>query len=152
MSIYATLWTLKFPKGGNDYFGCDWIEVFAQGVPAHVGSPTPGQGYEDGDPYADFLPPAIPVPEGYDGNQLRAVVIATEETNKVIQRYEQPLMTLTGGEYAALLFHELHERICDALRGDAPRVVAHWIAPCGGARLHHDDGSVRELPPRPNAT
>ena len=46
MSIYATLWTLKFPKDGNDYISCDWIEVMAQGVPAHIGSPTPGCGYE----------------------------------------------------------------------------------------------------------
>lgn len=147
MSIYATLWTLKFPRGGDDYFGCDWIEVFAQGVPAHVGSPTPGQGYEDCDPYANFLPPAIPVPEGYDGNQLRAVVIATEETKKVIQRYERPLMTLTGGEYAALSFDVLHRRVCDALRGDSPRVVAHWIV-SDGTRLYHDDGSFRDLPHR----
>lgn len=59
MSIYATLWKLKFPKEGDEYLGCDWIEVTAQGVPPHIGTPTPGQGYEDGDPYADFLPPPV---------------------------------------------------------------------------------------------
>ena len=42
MSIYATLWALKFPEEGDDYVGCAWIEVRAQGVPAHIGSPTPG--------------------------------------------------------------------------------------------------------------
>ena len=52
MSIYATLWTLKFPKEGDACFGCDWIKVTAQAVPAHIGSPTPGCGYEDGDPYS----------------------------------------------------------------------------------------------------
>jgi hypothetical protein len=41
MSIYATLWTLKFPKDGDDFAGCDWIEVIAQGVPPHIGSPSP---------------------------------------------------------------------------------------------------------------
>ena len=50
MSIYATLWTLQFPKEGDDYFECEWIKVWAQAIPAHVGSPTPGMGYEAGDP------------------------------------------------------------------------------------------------------
>ena len=57
MSIYATLWWLKFPRCGDDYVGCEWIRVTAQGVPAHVGTLTLGFGYEDGDPYAEFLPP-----------------------------------------------------------------------------------------------
>ena len=42
MSIYATMWRLKFPSHGDDYTGCGWIEVIAQGVPAHIGAPTPG--------------------------------------------------------------------------------------------------------------
>lgn len=29
MSIYATLWTLKFPKEGDEHLGCGWIEVRA---------------------------------------------------------------------------------------------------------------------------
>ena len=56
MSIYATLWSLKFRKYGDVHTGCEWITVTAQGVPSHVGSSTPGLGYEDGDPYAYFLP------------------------------------------------------------------------------------------------
>ena len=48
MSIYATLWWLKFPRYGDDYIGCEWIRVTAQGVPAHIGTPTRGFGYEDG--------------------------------------------------------------------------------------------------------
>jgi hypothetical protein len=51
MSIHATLWTLKFPTEGDTHPACEWIEVIAQAVPAPVGSPTPGGGYEDGDPY-----------------------------------------------------------------------------------------------------
>jgi hypothetical protein len=50
MSIYATLRTLKFAREGDEHVGCEWIEVRAQAVPAHVGSPTPGCGYEGGDP------------------------------------------------------------------------------------------------------
>lgn len=49
MSIYATLWTLQFPATGDDLIGCDWVEVTAQGVPPHIGTPTPGHGYEGGD-------------------------------------------------------------------------------------------------------
>jgi hypothetical protein len=52
MSIYATLWSLKFPRYGDDYTGCEWIGVTAQGVPAHIGTPSRGFGYEEGDPYA----------------------------------------------------------------------------------------------------
>ena len=59
MSIYATLWKLKFPKEGDEHSDCEWIEVTAQAVPPHVGSPTPGNGYESGDPFAVFLPPAV---------------------------------------------------------------------------------------------
>ena len=70
MSIYATLWTLKFPKEGDEYIGCDWIEVTAQGVPAHIGSPVPGMGYEDGDPYAAFLPPLLPAEAPFSGGQV----------------------------------------------------------------------------------
>ena len=30
MSIYATLWKLKFPRHGDYYLGCEWITVTAQ--------------------------------------------------------------------------------------------------------------------------
>ena len=46
LSIYATLWKLKFPKEGDEHLGCEWIEVTAQAVPPHVGSPSPGNGYD----------------------------------------------------------------------------------------------------------
>lgn len=38
MSIYATLWSLKFPRFGDYYGGGEWIKVTAQGVPAHIGT------------------------------------------------------------------------------------------------------------------
>jgi hypothetical protein len=49
MSIYAALWRLRFPRAGDAYLGCGWADVLAQGVPAHIGTPTPGYGYETGD-------------------------------------------------------------------------------------------------------
>ena len=83
MSIYATLWALKFPAFGDYYTGCEWLSVIAQGVRAHIGTPTEGHGYEGGDPYATFLPPAIPVSDDDEEAALRAVVIVRETTEKV---------------------------------------------------------------------
>jgi hypothetical protein len=98
MSIYATLWWLKFPRYGDDYIGCEWIRVTAQGVPAHIGTPTRGLGYEDGDPYGEFLPPALEVNAEGDSEFMRAVVFVTEETQKGTtrspQEYENPLLVL----------------------------------------------------------
>ena len=146
VSIYTTLWTVHFPRGGEEYHGCAWVEVRAQGVPAHIGTPTPGYGYEDGDPFADFLPPAITL-EGEDEDRLRAVVIVTSETRKGTaragQEYVDPLLVLTGEEYERVTFSELHERVCSALRGDAPRVVAQHLLPDGTVRIYFDDGSTR---------
>jgi hypothetical protein len=139
MSIYATLWRLKFPESGDDYFGCDWVEVVAQGVPAHIGSPTPGCGYEDGDPYGEFLPPALETDENDEHESMRAVVIVRAGTPKgtarSAQEYVHPLLVLTGEEYASISFAALHERICEALRGGRQRVVAQFFAPDGHIEL-----------------
>lgn len=89
MSIYATLWRLKFPRYGDVHTGCEWIEVTAQGVPAHIGSSTLGLGYENGDPYADFLPPALFTDDNGEAEFMRAVVIITEETEKGTARHPQ---------------------------------------------------------------
>jgi len=142
MSIYATLWRLKFPKNGDDCLGCEWIEVIAQGVPSHIGSSTPGYGYEEGDPYADFLPPPVETDENGEAEYLRAVVFVTEGTPKGTarraQEYVNPLLVLTGKEYVTLTFEDLHTRICDALRGDKPRVIAQYLKP-GGVRIVFED-------------
>jgi hypothetical protein len=147
MSIYATLWTLKFPKDGVDYLGCDWIEVTAQGVPAHIGSPTPGCGYEDGDPYGEFLPPPVFTDEEGGSEFMRAVVFITEERRKGTarspQEYENPLLVLAGEEYAQITFDDLHRRLCDALRGDRPRVTMQVLRPDGRIQVAFDDGSTR---------
>lgn len=104
MSIYATLWKLKFPKEGDEHLDCDWIEVTAQAVPPHIGSPTPGCGYEGGDPYAAFLPPPVQTDAEGCAPFDRAVVFVTEYTLKGTplsgQEYVSPLLVLTGEEYA----------------------------------------------------
>jgi hypothetical protein len=139
MSIYATLWTLKFPKEGDEHLGCEWIEVMAQAVPAHIGSPTPGCGYEAGDPYATFLPPALETDTDGDAPFDRAVVFVTEYSLKGTvrspQEYVSPLLVLTGEEYSRLKFAELHRGICDALRGNRAPVVAEIIQPDGRHRI-----------------
>ena len=149
MSIYATLWKLKFPRYGDDYFGGDWITVTAQGVPAHIGSPTPGLGYEDGDPYRDFLPPALETNEDGEHELMRAVVLVTEETSKGTRRspqeYQDPLFVLTGKDYAALSFDALYEQVCAALRGGRPRLTAELYTPGGGVKLIFEDGTWQEL-------
>lgn len=146
MSIYATLWKLKFPKEGDDLLGCEWIEVFAQGVPAHVGSPSPGCGYEDGDPYAAFLPPAIETNAEGNAPYHRAVFIVTEYSAKGTERsgqeYPSPLLMLKGEEYARISFDELHRRICEALRGNRAPVLAEVLLPDGTHQV------VRQRKPR----
>jgi beta-galactosidase beta subunit len=104
-----------------------------------------GFGYEDGDPYAEFLPPPVEVTADGDSEFMRAVVIITEETEKGTarshQEYVNPLLVLSGRDYASTSFVELHARICDALRGKRPRVVAQsWTD--GGVQLILSDGQV----------
>ncbi|MEX2167807.1 MAG: hypothetical protein WD851_00730 [Pirellulales bacterium] len=147
MSIYATHWTLKFPRHGDTHTGCEWVEVWGQGVPAHIGTPTPGEGYEEVDPFADFLPPAVPVRDDDDGTGLRAMVIVRRGTEKVIQQYVNPLLVLSGEEYKAMPFEELYRQICDALRANHPHCVAESYTPDGQHRLLFSDGSERDLPP-----
>jgi len=150
MSIYATLWRLKLPRYGDDHTGCDWVDVMAQGVPAHIGTPTPGFGYEDGDPYTAFLPPPVVLLSEEDEQTLRAVVFIREGTPKGTERshqeYVDPLLVLTGPEYATIPFGKLHERICDALRGGRPRLVAEFWEPDGTVRFISEDGGVKEIP------
>ena len=139
MSIYATLWKLRFPKEGDEHTDCEWIEVTAQAVPPHVGSPTPGNGYESGDPYAAFLPTAVETDADGLAKLNRAVVFVTEYTIKGTERsgqdYASPLLVLTGEEYARITFEELHQRICDALRGNRSPVVAEVFLPDGTSKI-----------------
>jgi hypothetical protein len=128
MSIYATLWALQFPRFGEFHIGCEWVTVIAQGVPAHVGAEAP-------DPYTSFLP-ALPNSVALD---LRAVVFVVEGTAKgtlrSAQEYSAPLFVLSGVEYASVPFSALHTRLCDALRGDRPRLLAEVMQPDGSLKL-----------------
>jgi hypothetical protein len=155
MSIYATLWQLKFPRYGDDHTDCEWIDVIAQGVLAHIGTPTPGCGYETGDPYFAFLPPAVEVAPDDDGAALRAVVFVTVGTAKGTgrsgQEYVDPLLVLSGRAYAALSFGELYERLCTALRGHRPRVVLEQWNPDGSVRLVFEDGRIEDVRRKPNS-
>ena len=149
MSIYATLWQLKFPRDGDDYLRCEWITVTAQGVPPHIGSPTSGCGYEDGDPYAAFLPPAVHTDEDGESAYMRAVVFVAENTPKGTarshQEYQHPLLVLTGEEYVNMTFDNLYTQICEALRGDRPQVVAQYLAPGGHLRILFEDGTAKDV-------
>ena len=149
MSIYATLWKLKFPEDGDDYPGCEWITVTAQGVPPHIGSPSPGSGYEDGDPYASFLPPPVHTDKDGESKYMRAVVFVTERTPKGTprspQEYVNPLLVITGEVYARMTFETLYACICQALRGNKPEVVATMLLPTGRARILFEDGTSKEV-------
>ena len=146
MSIYATLWHLQFPRQGDAHLGCEWVDVFAQGVPAHIGTPTPGYGYESGDPFESFLPPALRIGAGVSEDDLRAVVFVDTTSKKGTKRsgqeYEAPLLVLTGTEYAAMPFQLLHDRLCEALRGTRPRLVMEVFAR-ESITLVFEDGSTR---------
>jgi hypothetical protein len=139
MSIYATLWMLRFPKDGDCYTGSEWIEVTAQGVPPHIGSPTPGADYEGEDPYAAFLPPPVPVDSDGDAPFMRAVVLVTEftpkGTDRSAQEYLSPLLVLSGEEYSRITFADLHDRICAALRGNRDPVVAEILRADGSTTV-----------------
>ena len=148
MSIYATQWILRFPRFGDEFDGCEWVRVIGQGVPAHIGTPTSGYGYEAGDPYANFLPPPVPIIDEEDESRLRAIVIVREDTPKVGQEYICPLVVLSGAEYAAMPFGELHDRICDALRGSRPRLIAETIGADGERQLIFEDGSQKSITQR----
>ncbi len=132
MSIYATLWEIKVPR--RHEFDDEWVEVYAQAVPPHIGHPSH---YPEGDPYADFLPPVVQQydPESNNPEQYRAVVIVQEgRAEKEGQRYTDPLLVLSGKEYASIPFHELLDRIHRAIGWDE-NVVAMVLQPDGKKKL-----------------
>lgn len=143
MSIYNTLWILRFPRFGDFHTGCEWVEVMGQGVAAYIGTPSPGYGYEAGDPYGSFLPSPVAVESADDEQQLRAIVVVTRGTPKgtdgSAQEYTQPLLVMSGAEYATVPFGDLVERISSALRGSRPRILLEIHRPDRDIEVVFDD-------------
>jgi len=142
MSIYATLWSIQVQDPASSFTDPRWVEITAQAVPAHIGSPSPGCGYEQGDPYAEFLPPPVETNEDGDAEFHRAVVFIERGTRKGSRRspqeYVDPVFVLTGREYATMTFEELHQRLQESIRS-GPRVIAEFLGPDGESRVITDE-------------
>jgi hypothetical protein len=54
-------------------------------------------------------------------------------------------LVLSGDAYHSMTFETLHGRLCDALRGGGPRVVAAALIPSGGMRIVFEDGTAKEV-------
>ena len=104
MSIYSTIWILKFPEYGDSHSQCGWVSVLAQGVGSHIGNMSCDADYI----YASFLPPSVPE----DIDEFRAVVFVTEHTAKGTesspQEYDSPLLVLSGQEYSQMSLSLIH--------------------------------------------
>jgi hypothetical protein len=59
------------------------------------------------------------------------------------QEYVHPLLVLTGEEYATITFEQLHARLCNALRGEKPRVIGQYLAPDGSIQTFFEDGTSK---------
>ena len=132
MSIYATLWEIKVPR--RHTFDDEWVRVYAQAVPPHIGHPSE---YPEGDPYASFLPAVVQDydPTAGDAQFNRAVVIVQEGRDKKDgQRYIDPLIVMSGEEYANIPFEQLLGRIHQAMGWDES-VVAMALLPSGEKRI-----------------
>lgn len=142
MSIYATLWTIQIQDPASPFTSPRWVKVTAQAVPAHIGSPTPGCGYEEGDPYGDFLPPPIETDEDGNAPYHRAVVFVTDEAEKGTERsgqeYVDPLLVLTGQQYAKVPFQVLLSKLEECIRS-GPRVVAEYLDSDGETHVFRDE-------------
>lgn len=143
MSIYATLWSIKIQDPASSFMNPRWVEVTAQAVPSHIGSKEPGCGYEDGDPYADFLPPPIETVDGYNVHH-RAVVFITNKTEKGTERngqeYVNPLLVLTGQEYADIPFSQLYNILEEKIMSGSPITMEGVIK--GQKVIGRADGTV----------
>jgi hypothetical protein len=142
MSIYATLWSVQIEDPAAPLTKPRWVRVTAQAVPPHIGSLTPGCGYESGDPYSEFLPPPVQTDEMGNAEYDRAVVFVTDQTKKGTERngqeYVNPLLIMTGEEYAKIPFDTLLRRLQEVIRS-GPRVVAEFIDSRGQSHVITED-------------
>jgi hypothetical protein len=97
------------------------------------------------------LPPAIQIPGDDDDEEqdypMRAVVFVKRGTPKGTDRsgqeYVNPLLVMSGQEYAESPFEKLYYRICDLLQGDRPGCRSERFLPGGRVELTFSDGSTR---------
>ncbi len=147
MSIYATLWSIQIQDPASPSTMPGWVKVTAQAVPPHIGSPTAGCGYENGDPYGDFLPPPVETNEDGEAEYNRAVVFVTHDTRKGTarsgQEYVNPLLVLSGEEYAKMPFQALLDKLEEAIRR-GPRVVIEYFDSEGHTHIVREDKESRE--------
>jgi hypothetical protein len=66
-------------------------------------------------------------------------------TARSAQEYVNPLLVLSGREYATIAFDQLHELLCRALRGHRPRLVAEVWGAAGGGQLIFEDGTSTDV-------
>jgi len=97
---------------GNCWPPTEWIEVFAMEVPSHIGHP--GGGYEEGDPYADFLPPPCGKREYHLCIPRAIVIVARDRDQKKGQQYVDALVVMSGNEYEETSFPGLLTTIIKA--------------------------------------
>lgn len=100
------------------FFDDEYVQIYAQAVSTHIGHPSH---YPDGDLYADFLPPVVGADQPKPPDEpFRAVFICgpktTVGTARSPQEYVDPLVAMTGEEYATIGWVELWERIAEGLR------------------------------------
>ncbi len=142
MSIYASLWTIQIQDPSSPSTKPRWVSVRAQAVPPHVGSPTPGAGYERGDPFREFLPPPVKTDENDEAPYHRAVVFVTVGSHKGTarsgQEYVAPLLVLSGEQYAKMPFQTLYDKLEEAIRR-GPRVVAEYYDGEGHTHIFRED-------------
>ena len=67
-----------------------------------------------------------------------------------MQEYIDPLLVLSGAEYAAMSFEALPERICDGRRGEKPSVVAQVFTPEGESELIYEGDAAKRKKTYPN--
>ncbi|NUP13892.1 MAG: hypothetical protein HOW73_48270 [Polyangiaceae bacterium] len=139
MGIYGTRHVLKLPRYGDVHTGCDWIDVYVQGVPEHCGPAGPGAP----DPYDDFLLEYVASPAG----GLHAIAIVREDDVGDGLRYSEPLVLMSAAQYFKTPFEELLDLICDRLRGNRPRWLGEFQLEDGSTRVVFEDNSSILVPP-----
>ncbi len=112
MSIYATGPEFRLPVGGG-WPSYNWVGVYIQFVPAHIGQPS--EGYDE-DLYDYFLPPIVSPYPSQDEDIVRAVVfVQNGRERKEGQQYVDALLTLTYDEYKKITFMELWTRLYEKI-------------------------------------